>query len=98
MANSAFTYCYGIGCPLSNLCARFVEGRKLPQGNWWWQYDCGSNHSGFLFMSDNHTKCEGKNCILRDTCSLYSPSGFADGVYVIEHCDEELRPGYSVKN
>lgn len=48
MSDNNFFYCYGIGCPLSNICVRFVEGIKLPEGNWWWQYDCGSDLSGFL--------------------------------------------------
>lgn len=46
--NKDFMYCQGIGCPLKERCSRYAEGVVLPDGNWWWQVDCGESHSQFL--------------------------------------------------
>lgn len=48
MENNGFTYCKGIGCPLKERCIRYTEGSKLPEGNWWWKYDCGEDHHDYL--------------------------------------------------
>ncbi len=48
MPNKNFYYCKGVGCPLRERCARYVEGKTLPEGNWLWQYDCGDEHRDFL--------------------------------------------------
>ena len=45
MPNKNFYYCKGVGCPLRERCARYVEGKTLPEGNWLWQYDCGDIHA-----------------------------------------------------
>lgn len=47
-ANCDFTYCQGIGCPLKERCVRYVEGLMLPDGNWWWQIDCGDSRRSFM--------------------------------------------------
>ena len=46
-----FHYCKGIGCPLAERCARYVEGQPLPEGDWSWQYGCGDEQQGFLPVS-----------------------------------------------
>lgn len=48
MESKEFKYCYGVGCPLRERCVRYTEGKKLPEGNWWWQNDCGEDHRDFL--------------------------------------------------
>ena len=48
MASKDFCYCKGVGCPLRERCIRYVEGQSLPEGNWWWQYDCGEERNSFL--------------------------------------------------
>lgn len=47
-----FQYCKGVGCPLRERCVRYVEGLGLPEGNWWWQYDCGEDRNDFLPKSE----------------------------------------------
>lgn len=43
-----YRYCAGVGCDLRERCTRFLEGRKLPAGEWSWQHDCGEGRDGFL--------------------------------------------------
>lgn len=38
-------------------------------------------------------KCLGKRCALRGHCLRYQKKGDADDS-VIEHCDEDFRPGF----
>lgn len=55
MESKEFKYCYGVGCPLRERCIRYTEGKKLPEGNWWWQNDCGEEYRDFLpVASSNH--------------------------------------------
>lgn len=54
MYSSDFKYCTGVGCPLRERCVRYIEGRSLPEGNWWWQNGCGENHDMFLPVSNTH--------------------------------------------
>lgn len=51
MASQDFRYCEGVGCPLRERCIRYIEGQKLPEGNWWWQLDCSDEHYDFLPVS-----------------------------------------------
>lgn len=46
--NEDFIYCKGIGCPLIERCVHYTEGQSLPEGDWKWQYDCGSEHGDFM--------------------------------------------------
>ncbi len=48
MYNVDFKYCTGVGCPLRERCVRYVEGLSLPEGDWWWQNECGESHDDFL--------------------------------------------------
>ena len=51
-ADNNFKYCKGIGCPLRDRCIRYREGTTLPEGNWWWQYQCAGDHEGFLPVAE----------------------------------------------
>ena len=48
MNDNDFIYCKGIGCPLIERCVHYTEGQSLPEGDWKWQFDCGSEHAGFM--------------------------------------------------
>ncbi|MBQ8969219.1 MAG: hypothetical protein IJ064_05765 [Bacteroidaceae bacterium] len=43
-----FTYCKGSRCVLKEHCTRYLDGLKLPDGNWWWMQDCGENRTGYI--------------------------------------------------
>lgn len=38
-----YTYCKGEDCAKRDQCWRYVQGKKLPAGNWWWMMNC-QNH------------------------------------------------------
>ena len=40
MANDFFTYCLGTRCGMKANCSRYVEGRRLPNGDWRWMEHC----------------------------------------------------------
>lgn len=42
-------------------------------------------------------KCLGKGCGLRPSCDLYCRTADPAKQNVIDHCDEDFRPGYSRK-
>lgn len=35
-----YTYCKGQDCDRCEQCWRYVQGKKLPEGNWWWMMRC----------------------------------------------------------
>lgn len=42
MAKSDFTYCKGERCALKEHCARYLNGLKLSDGDWWWMSSCNT--------------------------------------------------------
>lgn len=48
MTKDDYCYCKGVGCPLRDRCVPYVEGKRLPAGDWKWQHSCGEERNGFL--------------------------------------------------
>lgn len=42
-----YTYCKGEGCSCCDKCWRYVQGKSLPEGNWWWMMNC-QNQKEFI--------------------------------------------------
>lgn len=52
--NQDFTYCLGKNCTIKEYCVRYKEGKRLPDGNWWWMEQCDEEtRDGYINTKDN---------------------------------------------
>lgn len=54
MARNDYCYCKGVRCAIKTFCARYVEGLRLPEGNWWWIEQCDEeDRNGYIKTKEN---------------------------------------------